>query len=107
MAHPLDPLTEPEVAAAVGALRAAGRITERSRFAAITLHEPDKQVVRSLAADAADAEVPRRAEAIVIDRATGTSAVAVVDVVSGAVTSWEVIDGHAMLLLEEMWESIT
>ena len=36
MAHPLDPLTADEIAAAVAAVRATGRLTDAAWFSTIT-----------------------------------------------------------------------
>jgi Cu2+-containing amine oxidase len=41
MAHPLDPLTADEIAAAVAAVRATGRLTDAAWFSTITASTPD------------------------------------------------------------------
>lgn len=57
-AHPLDPLSGPEIERAVAALRAAGVADDRTRFVALEAVEPDK------ATGWAGAAAPRRARAV-------------------------------------------
>ena len=52
--HPLEPLSAAEIAAAVGIVRASGRLGDRARFASITLHEPSKETVLGFRAGDAD-----------------------------------------------------
>ena len=48
-AHPLDPLSAEEIAAAAAILRRDQGVGERWRFASIELREPSKAVVRDFA----------------------------------------------------------
>jgi len=43
--HPLEPLTEEEIRAAVAVVRAQGRLSERARFPTVALLEPTKEQV--------------------------------------------------------------
>ena len=45
VAHPLDPLTVDEIAAAVDIMRTERQLGARVRFVSVTLHEPTKAVV--------------------------------------------------------------
>ncbi|MCB4822186.1 copper amine oxidase [Roseicella aerolata] len=96
-AHPLDPLTGPEIEAAVAALRAAGAAGEGTRFIAVDLAEPSKAVVL------AGRSAPRRAH-VVLRRGTAM-AEAEVDLASGRVDGPRAItDAQSGVLLEE-WET--
>ncbi|MDO9711005.1 copper amine oxidase [Paracraurococcus lichenis] len=96
-AHPLDPLTGPEIEAAVAALRAAGAAEDATRFVAVDLVEPAKPVV--LAGQAA----PRRAHVIL--RRGMALAEAEVDLASGRVDGpREIADAQGPVLIEE-WET--
>lgn len=96
--HPLEPLGSDEIAAAVAIVRAAGAGGVDPRFAWVALAEPDKAAVQ------AGRTVPRRAECVVIDRATGVTHEVVVDLAAGAVERAAALDGlHGPVLLEE-WQ---
>src|SRR5919197_1719893 len=62
--HPLDPLTPDEIRAAVDIVRRERGLSESARFAAIRLHEPPKDVVRSVTVGA---PLERRAWVAVMD----------------------------------------
>jgi primary-amine oxidase len=47
-AHPLDPLSKEEIAAAVEILKAGGKVTDASRLPMIALHEPPKDEVLNI-----------------------------------------------------------
>ena len=102
--HPLEPLTAEEISAAAAILRASGHIGERAHFAAVTLHEPAKEIVHEFAAGDA---FEREAGALVVDHATGGTYEAVVSLTRREVVSWAPADdGQAMNLLGEMMQSI-
>jgi primary-amine oxidase len=91
--HPLDPLDEDEIRAAVAAVRAHPRYRETQRFFAVTLLEPAKG--QSGRAD-------RGAEVVVVDRREGTTDEIAVNLARGEVVQWETLeDCHAAYLLEE------
>lgn len=81
--HPLDPLSAEEITGAAKILKAHQAAADSFRFVAINLREPDKRLLRSGGA------VAREADAVLIDRATGISYEAVVDLDAAAVTSWK------------------
>src|SRR5262245_39424622 len=66
--HPLDPLTPDEITAAAAIVRAAHGLPASARFAAIRLHEPPKDVVRSFTPAT---HVERRAWVAVMDAPAG------------------------------------
>ena len=43
--HPLDPLSKEEIATAVQVMKSSGKVSDRSRFPIIVLHEPPKDEV--------------------------------------------------------------
>jgi primary-amine oxidase len=88
--HPLDPLSRAEIGTAVQVLRAAGRVNDDSRFAALYLHEPAKDAV--LRFDPA-APPSREAFAAVYEREQNKTFEAVVDLRARAVRSWKEIPG--------------
>ncbi|HEY7545364.1 MAG TPA: primary-amine oxidase, partial [Blastocatellia bacterium] len=89
-AHPLDPLTKDEIAAASETLRAAGKVTAEMRFQTIVLREPSKQEVLNYRAGQ---PFRREAFAVVYERAANKTYEAVVDVKNRAVISWKEIRG--------------
>jgi primary-amine oxidase len=99
-AHPLDPLTGGEIQAAVATLRAAGKVTNNSRFPLIHLHEPPK-------ADALNFKPgsPMRREAFVVvyERASNQTFEAIVDVNGRRVVSWkEIANVQPAFMLEDI-----
>ncbi len=91
--HPLDPLDEDEIRAAVGIVRRQARYRESHRFFSVTLLEPEKGV---------GGPVDRRAEAILVDRREGTTEQVVVALTRDEVLEWATLeDCHAAYLLEE------
>ena len=101
--HPLEPLTVEEISATAAILRASGHVGDRAHFAAITLHEPVKEVVRDFAPGDT---VEREAGALVVDHATGGTYEAVVSLTRREVVSWVRSDDQAMNLLGEMMGAI-
>jgi primary-amine oxidase len=89
-AHPLDPLTKEEIAAASETLRAAGKVTPEMRFQTIVLHEPSKQEVLNYRAGQ---PCRREAFAVIYERAANKTYEAIVDVKNRAVISWKEISG--------------
>lgn len=83
--HPLEPLTIPEVEAAVAIVRAERQVGEQWRFPCVTLHEPPKSVVLNF--QAGD-PIEREAFLILLDNATGQTYEAVVSLSQSKVTSW-------------------
>lgn len=101
--HPLEPLTEDEIARTVETLRESGEVGEHHRFAAVTVAEPPKaELVAWSPGDAWD----RRAVASMVDRSTGESQTSVVSLTTGEVVSFEAAGGQHMVLFEELFEAI-
>jgi primary-amine oxidase len=84
IAHPLEPLTAAEVAAAVALVRSCQNLSA-SRFPCVTLHEPPKAEV--LAFQKGD-RIHRKAFLILLDNATGNTYEAVVSLTEEKVISW-------------------
>jgi primary-amine oxidase len=98
--HPLDPLSEAELATAVAAVRATGRLGDDARFATATLAEPPKD-----AGDGAGDE--RCARLVIVPGPEAEVLEAVVSVTSGEVRSWHVESGmRPCLLFEEAFGAI-
>jgi primary-amine oxidase len=104
VAHPLEPLTADEIAAAVAVLREERELPDTVRFSYVALDEPSKEEVDAYVPGA---PVERRAAAVLIDRATGAVAEAVVSVTDGAVRSWrDLSDVQPALLFEDCFDAI-
>jgi len=96
--HPLDPLSANEIAAAVAAVRATGRLADAARFSTITLDEPPK--------DELD-QAPRQARLLIVPGPECTLIEAVVRVATGEVRSWvEREDVRPALGFEESFAAI-
>ncbi len=89
-AHPLDPLSKEEITTAVEVLKAAGKVSESSRFPIIVLHEPPKAEVLSYKPGD-----PMRREAFVVvyERASNQTFEAIVDLKARQLLSWKEIAG--------------
>ncbi|WP_253841716.1 primary-amine oxidase [Actinokineospora globicatena] len=99
--HPLDPLSGEEIARVRAVLVAAGRVGETTRFPSVLLVEPPKAEVRGYREGAV---FSRRAQAVVLDVATGVASEAVVDLVVGELLSWRDLaagEGQPAVLFEE------
>ena len=95
--HPLDPLTEAEINAAVGVLSAAPGYPDNALFATIVLKEPAKSEVLSYAPGRATA---RQAFAVILDRRQNRTIEAVVDLEATRVASWSEVKGVQPVVLE-------
>ncbi len=95
---PLDPLRPDELGRAVALCRGDDRFGADPRFVWVALAEPDK--TRLLAGEA----VARRAEIVVVDRATGLTVTGLVDLDASTVVAVQTRPGeHASITVEE-WE---
>ena len=83
--HPLDPLSETEVALASEILRKEKRLGPHARFTHVQLEEPAKSDVLGWKPAAG---LPRRAAVTLFDSKTGATHVATVDLDSKRVTAW-------------------
>ncbi|MPY93633.1 MAG: primary-amine oxidase [Acidimicrobiia bacterium] len=103
--HPLDPLTGEEIATVAAAVLACGRVGERPQFAWVALREPPKAQVLGIAGGAETA-LPRQADAVVVDRATGTSYEVAVELGSGEIVSARALEGeHGAMVFDEFIEA--
>jgi primary-amine oxidase len=95
-AHPLDPLSSKEIAAAVAVLRNAGDIDAATRFALIDLDEPRKADVLAWKPGQ-----PFARKAFVVARRDRTVYEAVVDLGSRRVERWQAIPNTESAILDE------
>src|SRR5215467_13053088 len=84
--HPLDPLTKDEITTAVSVLKSSGKATADTRFPVIVLNEPPKQEVLGYKPGA-----PMRREAfeVVYERASNSTAEAIIDLNAQKLLSWK------------------
>lgn len=85
IAHPLDPLTEAEIAQASATLMRDKRLGPNTRFALVSLDEPSKSVVLSWKSGQ---PIPRVARLTVFDCGTGDTHIGRVDLVADKVVGW-------------------
>jgi len=96
--HPLDPISGEEIKQTVDLLRGADLVDDASRFALITLYEPEKADVKGWASGQ---PMPRAAYAIV--RHEGKTFEAEVDLTRAQILDWrEAENAEAGILLEEI-----
>jgi primary-amine oxidase len=88
--HPLDPLTQEEITAAVQVLKEAGKVTEASRYMSIALREPPKDEVLKFKLGT---RFSRQASVVVLEHATKQSFEAIVDLDAMKVVSWKELHG--------------
>src|SRR5262249_38123990 len=88
--HPLDPLSKDEIATAVSVLNSTGKVTSATRLPVIVLNEPPKQEVLNYKPGA-----PIRREAFVVayERASNSTAEAIVDLNAKKLLSWKPVPG--------------
>src|SRR5712691_3212495 len=100
--HPLEPLTEEEIRAAVAVVRAQGRLSERARFPTVALMEPPKeQVLGFTEGDPID----RQVEFVVLDKTHRATYEVVVSVTRGEIVSWQQApEGSQPPVLWEEWD---
>ncbi len=102
VAHPLDPLTVDEIAAAVDIVRTERQLGPRVRFVSITLHEPAKAVVLAYPSVGS---VEREAFAILLDNEAGQTYEAIVSLSRRTVLSWEhIANVQPAIMLDEFLE---
>ena len=101
-AHPLEPLSATEIAAAIAVLKAEKALGDRVRFISIALHEPPKSVVLSF-----EPEMPFEREAfiIVLNNVSGNTYEAIVSLTAQSVVSWTHIpDVQPPIALDEFFD---
>jgi primary-amine oxidase len=100
--HPLEPLTETEIASAVKIVREERQLPASVRFVSVSLHEPPKPFVLAY-----EPGMPffREAFLILLDNADGCCYEAVVSVTESRVVSWKLIPGvQPSIMLDEFEE---
>jgi primary-amine oxidase len=102
-AHPLEPLTADEVAAATEVLRAGKGLAETARFVFVALHEPPKAAV--IAWSPGDEPLPREAHVVLYERSERTTYEAVVSLTDQAVLSWTAVEGVQPPIMAEEFDS--
>ena len=102
-AHPLEPLTADEVAAATEVLRAEKDLAATARFVFVTLHEPPKAAV--LAWTAGSDPLPRAAHVVLYERGERRTYEAVVSLTDRTVESWSAVEGVQAPIMAEEFES--
>src|SRR4051794_35364504 len=99
VAHPLDPLSLEEISRATAAVRDRPELSQRLRFATVTLHEPPKDVILGFKPGN---RVERQAFVVVLDNASEKTYEAVVSLDSNTVASFRhVPDVQPSMLVEE------
>ncbi len=101
--HPLDPLTSGEIEAAVGILRARGKLGEGTFLSLLVLREPSKAAVRAFTEGAS---LEREAFAVVLDRPRNRTSEALIDLGKNALSSWKDIPGVQPNVFEEEFTSV-
>ena len=99
--HPLDPLSEAEINAALGVLSAAPGFPDNALFATIVLKEPAKSEVLSYTPGRT---IARQAFAVILDRRQNRTIEAVVDLETTRVASWTEVKGVQPVVLEAEYE---
>ncbi|WP_020673325.1 primary-amine oxidase [Amycolatopsis nigrescens] len=102
LGHPLDPLTAAEIDRVRTVLAESGRTGDGTRYASVLPLDPPRTELRTHR----DGDpYSRRAEAVLVDIATGAAAEAVVDLTEGTLESWAELDvandGQPSILFEE------
>jgi primary-amine oxidase len=88
--HPLAPLTEQELQAAVQTLQSAGKLSGNTRLHFLGLREPLKEAVLAWQPPA---RLPREAFAVLYDYAANQASEAVVNLETRALASWKPVPG--------------
>ena len=100
--HPVEPLSPDEIRAAVAIVRSQQTLGSATRFATVTLNEPDKATV--LAFQSGD-EIEREAFLILLDNETAKTYEAVVSLRSGNIKLWKHIPNvQPPIMLDEFVE---
>lgn len=100
--HPLEPLTEYEILAALDILKANQTLSDRIRFMSVSLHEPPKHLVLNYTPEMT---VEREVFVVVLDNESGRTYEAIVSLTNQAVTSWKHIpDVQPAIALDEFFD---
>src|SRR5688572_889876 len=104
VSHPLDPLTAEEIASATAVIKALPDFPREGRFSIVALKEPPKEEVLAFKPGSS---IPRKALAVVLDRAGSRTFEAVVDITGKQVVSFNQVKGAQPLILEGEYETIS
>jgi primary-amine oxidase len=98
--HPLDPLTEAEIAAVRALVTGHSGFRDSMRFTLLELREPDKAAVLAFQPGQA---VVRGARAVLLDTGTGAILEVLADLTGGRIEAWRLADtqGQPPILLDE------
>ena len=96
--HPLDPLSKQEITDTIDVLRAAGKITQASRFPIISLHEPAKDEVLHFQPRTA---FRREGFVVVYEHATSKTFEAIVDLNKKTLVTWKEVPGVQPMYMNE------
>lgn len=99
--HPLDALTPAEYWAVFEAMKASGRVDEKTRYHGVNLREPPKSEVLEWKAGAAF-----RREALVIVKQGPRTFEALVDVAARKVIEWREVEGVQPVVSEEEFRAV-
>jgi primary-amine oxidase len=100
--HPLEPLTEEEIKAAVEIVRTERKLSERVRFVSVNLNEPPKDIVLNFKSGD---PVTREAFIVLLDNTDGAAYEAVVSITEQRVVSWRHVPGiQPPIMLDEFFE---
>jgi primary-amine oxidase len=103
--HPLEPLSDEEIAAAVGVLRLADKLHPKMRVVFVVLHEPPKDLVLGCQDHRS---VPREADIQILDNTDGAVYEAIVSLSEGGLKAWRQVPGvQPALMLDEFFECET
>lgn len=89
--EPYAPLTQQEIAKAVGILRSDRELSDDVRVCSLVLEEPPKGAVDSAVDSAVESD--RRARAVLLERSSGLVSEVVVSLTTASVESWSEIPG--------------
>jgi primary-amine oxidase len=101
--HPLDPLSESEIAGAVKIVQAAPNFPKTALFSTVQLNEPPKNEVLNFKAGDA---FRREAFAIVLDREKNRTYESIIDLRAKKIASWKEIAGVQPLVFFGEYETL-
>ena len=101
ISHPLDLLTAAEIKAAVSVIREEKKLSDRFRFASISLKEPLKNEVLEFTPRSS---FKREAFAVILEPKRNKSYEAVVDLKALKLTSWQETSGIQPVILDEEYD---
>ncbi|MBS1881041.1 MAG: tyramine oxidase, partial [Actinobacteria bacterium] len=101
-AHPLDPLTGTEIGSAISTIREQADLGSRVRFVSVMLREPSKESLRTF--DESGEAPARLAAVVLLDRESGTTTEALVDLGAGTIAEQKQVEGVQPAIMVEEYE---